>query len=279
MKKPPRHRFLGRSFRCGSGAIPWSRRILRTLAVAWVPLAIALAVLAEPASRVPPGLEFISRQAMTSYDGGRYEEALHLFEAYASSGGEGAEVRYDMGNCALKAGNLGRAVLEYRKALRYDPDFQAARNNLEVARKLMPARKSPWQPPPWEAFLDGIPVTSIQWVVLGFALLANLAFCAALLVRPGRGRRVLAGAVVGFLTAGAVAGGLLFYAGSILPQRRPAVVVLDAPVYPGPAAEGTPVDRLPPGSEVMLLKQAGDWRLVLWGDGRGWVPSTLVEVP
>jgi tetratricopeptide (TPR) repeat protein len=216
---------------------------------------------------------------MAAYDGGRYLEALRLYEAYASSGGEGAEVRYDMGNCALKAGDLGRAVLEYRKALRHDPDLQAARNNLEVARKLMPARKSPWQPPPWEAFLDGIPVLSIQWVVLGLALLANLAFCAALLASPGRGRRLLAGSVVSILTAGAVAGGLLFYAGSILPQRRPAIVVREAPVFPGPAAEGTPVDRLPPGSEVMLLKQAGDWRLVLWGDGRGWVSSTLVEAP
>lgn len=247
-------------------------------------LAFALLLFAASAilCQTPPpatSLTFVARQAAAAYEAGRYDEALSLYAAYAASGGEGGEVRLDMGNCALKAGDLGRAVLEYRRALRYDPDLPGARHNLEVARKLMPARKSPWQPPPWEAFLDGIPALTLQGAVLGFALLANLAFCAALLVSPGRLRRFLAGAVATLVTGGALAGGLLFYAGEILPQRRPAVVVREAPAYGGPAAEGEPVDRLPPGSEVMLLKQAGDWRLVLWGDGRGWVPSTCVEAP
>lgn len=253
-------------------------------AVARLLLACALFALGAPEApcqeaRSPASLTFIVRQAAAAYEVGRYEDALRLYAAYAASGGEGAEVRLNMGNCALKSGDLGRAILEYRRALRFDPDLQGARHNLEVARRLMPARKSPWQPPPWEAFLDGIPALTLQAVVLGFALLANLVFCAALLASPGRWRRSLAGAVTVMITGGAVAGGLLYYAGEILPQRRPAVVVREAPAYGGPAAEGEPVDRLPPGSEVMLLKQAGDWRLVLWGDGRGWVPSTCVEAP
>lgn len=249
-------------------------------------LAISAAVL-PPSAQVPhpaggtppPTLGFIAGEARKAYDAGRFEEALRLFGTYAASGGEGAEVRHNMGNCALRAGDLGRAVLEYRRALRLDPELEVARHDLEVVRALIPARKSPWQPPPWEAFLEGIPLWSLQGAVLGLLFLANLAFCVALFAGPGTPRRALAGSVVTLVTAGAVAGGMLVYAGSVLPQRRPSVVVREAPVFGGPAAEGTPVDRLPPGSEVMLLKQAGDWRLVLWGDGRGWVPAATVEVP
>lgn len=230
-------------------------------------------------SASPPTLSFIAGEARKAYDAGRFEEALHLYGTYAASGGEGAEVRHNMGNCALRAGDLGRAVLEYRRALRLDPEMEAARHDLEVVRALIPARKSPWQPPPWEAFLEGIPLWTLQGMVLALAAFANLAFCAALFLGSGRPRRALAASVVILLTAGAVVGGMLMYAGSVLPQRRPSVVVREAPVFGGPAAEGVPVDRLPPGSEVMLLKQAGDWRLVLWGDGRGWVPAATVEAP
>ena len=37
--------------------------------------------------------------------------------------------------------------------------------------------------------------------------------------------------------------------------------------------------RLPEGTEAMRITLAGDWSLVLWGEGRGWTLTETVESP
>lgn len=243
-------------------------------AFALLALACAAAMAQQDAS-----WQLLSRQAARAYAEGRYEEATRLYGLLARSGQDSAAVRYDLGNCHLKRGDLGRAILEYRRALKYDPDLAPAQQNLEIARRLLKARVSPWQPSPWEAAVQSLPEGSLEWGILALSLLGNLALGASLLLPFGLARRVCLMVMVGaFVCAG---GGLalLAYADTVVAGQEPAVVVSAAAVYAGPEAKDTPIATLPPGSEVIRVSKAGAWSLVLWGEGRGWTESASVEVP
>lgn len=269
------------------GSLPRRLPILRPLEISsspalqivlfWAAVAI-LSALAAAAQSSPAGA-LLARQAAEAYGQGRYQEAAQLYTRYLSQGGEGAAARFDLGTCYLKAGDLGRAILELRRALKADPELAAAKQNLDVARRLLPARVAPWQPSPWEAALRDLPPNWLEWTVLFLSLLGNGGLAAATLLAPGRARRACAGLMVGAFIAAGVTGAFLAYARTVLPEHRPAVVLGPASVYPSPEAQGKPMAVLPAGSEVMQVAQAGDWTLVLWGEGRGWTSASAVEAP
>ncbi|MGA9752533.1 MAG: tetratricopeptide repeat protein [Acidobacteriota bacterium] len=221
----------------------------------------------------------MASQAARAYADGRYAEAARLYTLMEGSGLEGADVHYDLGNCYLKQGDLGRAILEYHRALLYDPSMKPAQHNLEVARRLLPARVARWEPSPWESLLNRVPVRWLEVLVLLLVFLGNGALCVALFLNGGRLRRTLAAGVLATLVGAGIAGGLLAYARSVLPTHRPAVILKPASVYPRPDAAGQPMAVLPAGSEVVRIAQSEEWSLVLWGEGRGWTRSAAVGVP
>lgn len=231
------------------------------------------------AARSGESLKLMAERASALYGQGRYGETARLYQDYSRAGGDGAEVHYDLGNCLLKSGDLGRAILEYRRALRYDPNLAPAIQNLVAARSLLPAKKAPWKPPPWESVLQRIPRPAVEWAAILSAFLACACYCACLFISPGRGRRALAGASVGFLCATAVSGAMTYYSVSVLPRHQGAVILADAPAHARPSEASEPVGSLPAGSEVVQVAEAGDWRLLRWGEGMGWVASSKVGIP
>jgi tetratricopeptide (TPR) repeat protein len=244
-------------------------------------IALALAVLLSTGvfAQGKASWSLLARQASKAYAEGKYEEAGHLYTLLIQSGLEGASVRYDLGNCYLKTGDLGRAILEYRRALKFDPHLAAAQQNLDIARRLLKARVAPWQPSPWEAAVQGLPEGALEWGILLLSLLGNVALAVAMFLRRESLRRILLIAMVAaFLCAGAALA-LLAYADTVVSGHQAAVVLSPAPVYIGPTAKASPLATLPPGSEVIRVTRAGDWSLVLWGEGRGWTKSSAVEVP
>jgi len=253
--------------------------LIRCFVVGISALALVLLLCLPLLAQEKASWSLLSRQAAKAYADGRYEEAGRLYELLVQSGLEGAQVRYDLGNCYLKRGDLGRAILEYRRALKYDPRMVPAQQNLDITRRLLKARVSPWQPSPWEAAVEELPEKALQLGILLASLLGNAALALSLFLRPGGLRRsCLVSMVAGLLCAG---GGLalLAYSDTVVRGHEGAVVLSPAPIYSGPEDKGVPLSTLPPGSEVIRVARAGEWSLVLWGEGRGWTRSEAVEAP
>jgi len=238
--------------------------------------ALLLLVAAGTAAQAPAVL---AQRAREAYGAGRYDEASRLYELMAASGADGPEVQYDLGNCRLKGGDVARAIVAYRRALDADPSLGAARRNLALARTLVPARAVAWQPPPWEVLLRSVGTRGWMLLTLALVLLGNASLWAALFLGPGLLRRTLVGALTAFLVAAAVAGGLLYYQVHVVVQRQGVVVVSPAKVYERPQGAGSVLATLPAGSEVVRVAAAGDWSLLLWGEGSGWADSSAVVVP
>ena len=70
------------------------------------------------------------------YRAGRYDEAIDAFARVDS-----AESYFDQGNALAKLGKLSAAVAAYQEALKRNPGFSAAKTNLDLVQKLIPAKK------------------------------------------------------------------------------------------------------------------------------------------
>lgn len=231
----------------------------------------------------PTDAELIERAAEAFAEGRKRQEEgqksrrhfLEAARAYEQASRRGPGVWRAIGNCYRHAGDLPRAVLAYRLGLRQFPSDAALRACLDSAREQVPfegalGRPQDEAPPGWRAgerFL--------------LAALAWLAACLAL-------TRYYMTRLRAWLTAGAVAlvAALGLAAWWLMEATRPAplpVAVIardgtrllrgDGPLFaPRHAA---PLYR---GTEAVVHRGRGEWRLIEVNGGAGWVPaSALVE--
>jgi len=68
------------------------------------------------------------------YRAGQYEQAAELYSQLLAEKGESAEVYYNLGNACFKQDLIGRAVLNYERALLFSPSDKDILFNLELAR-------------------------------------------------------------------------------------------------------------------------------------------------
>jgi len=210
-----------------------------------------------------------------------YSRAAAGFTALIESGLRSAGLEYNLGNTYLRLGQLGRAIVHYRRALLLDPSNDKIRANLEYARRQV----EPYIPDTGAARL----AQTLLFVHYNTSLRGRFVACALcsiggwllLALRLRFAHRVL---TTGGL-AGIVAG--LWLAASIWWQVRadenypPAVVVDQEVILRAGRGEGyEPALRQPmgPGVELRVLQTRGDWAEVRLPNGiTGWLPLSAIE--
>ena len=91
---------------------------------------IILFILMLPFCTVFADTDSLYNSAIGKYEQGLYGEALGEFREILKRGVESPLLYYNMGNAAYRSNNLGYAILYYEKALKMDPGFEDAENNL-----------------------------------------------------------------------------------------------------------------------------------------------------
>ncbi len=76
----------------------------------------------------------LAQQADSAYNAEDYNRAIELYKASITNHGVSSDIYYNLGNAYYRAGQLGRAVLSYERALRVDPTNGDARTNLDFVR-------------------------------------------------------------------------------------------------------------------------------------------------
>lgn len=209
-----------------------------------------------------------------AYDVGDYSAAIAAYEHLAASGVWEPELYVNLGNAHYHQGDLGRAVLNYERALGVDPRHEGARRNLALTvdsttnrLERPPGFATSHRAPSW---IPGITQTGfrVALVALWWALWGILAFRkrSAALSRVPVPLLVLL--LVLCLAALAV---------PAPPGRAAVVVAPSTPLRYGPDPLD-PVRRdLDAGDRVVVDLEEGGWaRVEIAGGERGWVDSATL---
>ncbi|MBU4459298.1 MAG: tetratricopeptide repeat protein [Verrucomicrobia bacterium] len=207
-----------------------------------------------------------------AYDAGRFAEAADAFETALAAGGEDAALRFNLGNTRFRAGDIGRAVLEYRRAWRLaprDPDI-AANLGLALDRGGAPRPAPSWVLWPLER------ISSAESRVLAVA-----GWWAALLLLAASwaGRRGPAGA---FRRAAAVCA-VACLAGLAGLRHWRTLETERVAIAPGVSALYAPLEgasthfTVPCGSIVSALEDQGPWVRIRLAGREGWIPAPAAE--
>ncbi len=220
-----------------------------------------------PVASRDPNAVFL--RARAAYDAGDLPAAREAYRALLAAGYDVPEVRFNLGNTLVRAGEWAEAIAQYRIA-QYarprDPDIAAnLRFSLERAGAAAPALPLLRM---WARRLsrsEWLAVLATAWGVMGAAL-------AGALLWP-RGRRALLRTAAGAAAVAlAAAGGWLEW--RFLDLHPEAVVrVPDTPARFAPIADATVHFTLPSGSIVRVMGREGGWYSIRLDGRTGWIST------
>ena len=231
----------------------------------------------------PLDTEKIWNDANTAYVNADYPAATEGYERLLGEGYESAQLYLNLGNAYFKRGMNGRAILNYRKALRLAPGDEDIRYNLQVAEK---STKDHIEAVP-EFFLRSWmralrhTLSGTAWSVLSLlslaAMLALVLFY--LLARRIALRKTGFYGMLAALCLFAVATAFAVAQRRELTDARTAIVMAaSASVKSSPDGGATDLFVLHEGTPVKITGSLGDWREIVIADGnKGWIEAARIE--
>ena len=200
---------------------------------------------------------------------GKYPEAAAAYEEQVHHGDDSANLFYNLGNAYYRAGQRGRAILNYQRALQLEASHAEAAANLAF---IGGNRAS-------AAADNSLPVgtNTLSWLT---ASAGWLAVAGAVIVIFLRRRRTLGWmlAATGSMLGMAGVAALWWTAGKTHATSRALVLADGVPALYSPADNSKVITTLTAGTEIRVLSAQGAWSYALLGDGsRAWVASGKIE--
>lgn len=222
---------------------------------------------------------------INAYSESRWQEAADSWSALEGQGWHSAYLSYNLGNAWFNLGNLSKAIIYYERALKENPSFTDARNNLEYANSLIQDRidvvpeflLKEWARNICYSFSSNI------WAVLSlvfFAALCLLLLRFLLSDSTGGRRSGFYGAVASLLLFGITAGFALwqkndYSASDKAIVTRPVVNVKNAPT----GASAKDLFVIHEGTKLTVIDQVGEYSNIAISDGRqGWLKTSDIEI-
>ncbi len=218
-------------------------------------------------------------QANAQYQAQRYDEAIAGYEQILKSGHEGGALYYNLGNAYFKRKELGKAILNYERALDFIPRDPDLRANYYFARSMV--RSTDAQGQSRFFFMPivqniSLLLSSKEYAWLGVWILgmfAGLHSLSLFLQRRGRRKHIVAG--IGLLVL--IGYSLLVVEHYRFFDRR-AILLDDTVALFEPREGATTHFQGYEGNGVKLLKAQDGWSRVVRFDGKeGWVASAHLE--
>jgi tetratricopeptide (TPR) repeat protein len=222
-------------------------------------------------------------KANSLYKKADYQGAAMLYEDIATRYGISPELYYNIGNAYFKAGEVGRSILNYERALRLAPNYDDAKANLELAQTKVVDNIV--QVPPFfvKRWIDSfIKLLSVdQWytisvVVFVITLLCFLYFIFGnnLLIR----RIAFYGAFI-LLVVAIISGVFGLTRRSDLHNHNQAIIMAGTVVIKSsPDKSGTDLFQLHEGTKVSIKSNLDEWTEIVVGNGNiGWLETKAIE--
>ena len=226
--------------------------------------------------------ESLYYQGRQAYDKGNYPLAAQCYEQILDQGLCSSEVYYNLGNAYYRCDEMGRAILNYERALRLRPRDTEAQQNLDLANSKIEDCITPLPQlfvVRWFRSVAGLfSPRGWFWVCLLLLCLAGACIAWFCLAQDYRARKasfiVSAVAVLLFAYAAVHAGSAAF--GS----RQDAIVMESAAeVKSSPDSNGVDKLLLHEGTKVHIADALQGWYKISIADGNtGWIRQESVTI-
>jgi tetratricopeptide (TPR) repeat protein len=230
----------------------------------------AVAVLAGPVD------DRFFREGNEAYSRGEYAQAIEKYQRLTETAGYAPGVLYNLANSHALAGEVGRAILNYERALRLSSSDSDVSGNLQLVKKengLFPGETSR-ETSLMARFFRLLNLN--QWSALIPLSLILLTIFLVADIRYRFSRQLNIGATVGCLVLLCLAttGTLARYQ-----DFNPSVVIsADVKLFISPFDASVTIGAVPEGRLVYPQKNHGNFSYVTDETGRrGWIPSSMIE--
>ena len=224
-----------------------------------------------------PSAEEIYFEANRAYKEDRYQDAIDGYFELVGQGYVNGHLYYNLGNAYFRSGQLGRAILNYKRAHLVIPRDADLNFNLRYALDQIQDAISADQNFLKQAFfwLDEITFRELMW---SFALL-NILFWGILVlrlfVRPEWTYYVFIVLLIFWLVGGASLG-VKWH--QLRTDLRAVILTGEVDVLAGPDSNDTVLFKLHEGTTIHRERIEDGWTLIRLSDNkRGWVESSAIE--
>jgi tetratricopeptide (TPR) repeat protein len=204
---------------------------------------------------------------------GDFQAAIKDYRALVDEGQWSAALFYNLGNAYFRTKDFGHAILNYERALELDPRQPEAAANLALARD--ESRALELQQTHWDSLLKRVSPNQLTVAAVVAFWIAMIAFAVRIITRR-RSALTIAAAILALGVT--LVSGLVVYRIESLRQPMAIVIAPDVQARLATADNASSVLQLPPGSEIRVLSQRGDWVYALLPNNlRGWIPTNRIE--
>lgn len=228
-------------------------------------------------------LSLLAQSGDDLYRMGDYQAAAEAYEATLADGLSSPELHYNLGGAYYHEGQLGKAILNYERALRLDPSFNDAKENLALANSrtvdhiaLLP---KPLLVRWWNSLCSSLLPSG--WRVVWLALFALLG-AAVVFLRIGntltlRKTSLAAAAVTLFLLIVTTA---LLIGSTLRFNARSEAIVTQQAVTLKASPDNKSADKMVihEGVKAVIIDQLPAWYKITLSDGTvAWCPQEAIE--
>ncbi len=211
------------------------------------------------------------------YKQAQYDQAVQAYEEILRKGLASGPVYYNLGNSYFKNGQMGRAILNYDRALELDPRDADIRANHTFARSQIRGdflRPQGFWDRLWDSHISFYTVDEMAIIVFLILFFIALIHLASLYMQWPSFRRTKVLGVLIFV--------LIIFAYGLKVKteynRDAAIAVSSTSAQYEPLENATSYFDVPEGMRVRILREEDGWTKIERRDGRlGWIRSKTVE--
>jgi len=219
------------------------------------------------------------------YQAEDYAAAIEAYEAVLAGGFESHELHYNLGNAYFKAGELGRSILSWERALELEPGDADALANLELAGRLVVDQIEPlprfWLLSVASWWVDLLPRSLLILLVAAGWLGLTGGLTLKILARADVRRSIGNWLVLGSLGVVLVLGTNLLVRELGWGRTERGVILQEAvSVRSAPAEDDNlTLFEVHEGTRVRIDQRTELWAEIVLDDGKvGWVPVGVMEI-
>ena len=242
---------------------------------------IMLAVAFSAAAQSPQEL---MQRGNDAYSKSNFAKAIELYNAVLNAGYQSAELYYNLGNAHYRMEEYGLSILNYERAIRLNPNFRDAQQNLDLANSKTEDEIASLP----EIFLVHWAHSVVAWLspsgwrillLCLFAIIGGLTVC-LMLSSDYRWRR---GSLIGILitTVMLIISLACAISSNIQYNRHNQAIITSPMAVVKSSPEPKSVDKLilHEGTKVHIEETLGAWHKIHIADGNtGWIEQTDITI-